>query len=85
MKSRKPTGSFAPPEIQRFILPITLSFIALWLSLDTEQTISLLGITIQETLEADTYFVGLLRDSEIHLDLFNDEGQYFNGATYPSA
>jgi diguanylate cyclase (GGDEF)-like protein len=55
------------------------------LSLDTEQTISLLDTTIQETLEADTYFVGLLRDSEIHLDLFYDEGQYFNGAKVPLA
>jgi hypothetical protein len=29
MKSSKPTGSFAPPEVQRFILPMTLSSIAL--------------------------------------------------------
>jgi diguanylate cyclase (GGDEF)-like protein len=53
------------------------------LSLDTEQTISLLNATIQETLEADTYFIGLLRDNEIHMDLFYDEGQYFNGAKVP--
>ena len=49
------------------------------LSLDTEQTISLLDATIQEALEADTYFIGLLRDDEIHLDLFYDDGEYFNG------
>lgn len=53
------------------------------LSLDTEQTISLLDATIQETLEADTYFIGLLRDNEIHLDLFYDDGEYFNGAKIP--
>lgn len=54
-------------------------------SLDTEQTIALLDATIPETLEADTYFIGLLRDNEIHLDLFYDEGQYFNGAKVPLA
>lgn len=49
------------------------------LSLDREQTISLLDTTIQEALEADTYFIGLLRGNEIHLDLFYDDGEYFNG------
>ena len=53
------------------------------LSLDTEQTISLLDATIQEALEADTYFIGLLRDNEIHLDLFYDDGDYFNGTKAP--
>ena len=53
------------------------------LSLDKEQTILLLDATIQEALEADTYFIGLLRENEIHLDLFFDEGQYFNGAKIP--
>jgi len=50
------------------------------LSLDTEQTMSLLDATIRETLAADTHFIGLLRENEIHLELFFDEGQYFNGA-----
>jgi diguanylate cyclase (GGDEF)-like protein len=53
------------------------------LSLDKAQTISLLDATIQETLEADTYFIGLLRDNEIHMDLFYDDGEYFNGAKIP--
>jgi diguanylate cyclase (GGDEF)-like protein len=53
------------------------------LSLDTEQTIALLDATIQETLEADTYFIGLLRDNEIQMDLFYDDGEYFNGAKIP--
>lgn len=55
------------------------------LSLDTEKTISLLDSTIQETLKADTYFIGLLRNEHIHLELFYDEGQYFNGAKVPLA
>jgi diguanylate cyclase (GGDEF)-like protein len=53
------------------------------LSLETEKTISLLDKTIRETLEADTYFIGILRDHEIHLDLFHDEGEYYNGAKAP--
>jgi diguanylate cyclase (GGDEF)-like protein len=53
------------------------------LSLETEKTISLLDKTIREALEADTYFIGILRDSEIHLDLFHDEGEYYNGAKAP--
>ena len=53
------------------------------LSLETEKTISLLDKTIREALEADTYFIGLLRDNEIHLDLFYDEDEYYNGAKVP--
>ena len=53
------------------------------LSLEAERTISLLDITIREALEADTYFIGILRDNEIHLDLFNDEGEYYNGTKVP--
>ena len=55
----------------------------LTLSLEAEKTISLLDATIQEALEADTYFIGFVRDEKIHLDLFYDEGQYYNGARIP--
>jgi diguanylate cyclase (GGDEF)-like protein len=53
------------------------------LSLETEQTISLLNATMQEALEADTYFVGIVKGDEIQLDLFYDEGEYFNGVKVP--
>jgi len=53
------------------------------LSLETEQTISLINTTIQDALVADTYFLGIVRDNEIHLDLFYDDGEYFNGARVP--
>jgi hypothetical protein len=53
------------------------------LSLETEQTLSLINATIQAALEADTYFIGVVRDNEIHLDLFFDEGEYFNGTRVP--
>ena len=53
------------------------------LTLDTEQTISLLNATIQDALDADTYFVGIVKDDEIQLDLFYDDGEYFSGIHVP--
>jgi len=53
------------------------------LSLETDQTISLLNATMQEALEADTYFVGTVKGNDIQLDLFYDEGEYFNGMIVP--
>jgi diguanylate cyclase (GGDEF)-like protein len=53
------------------------------LSLNPEQTLSLLNATIQDALEADTYFVGILRENEIQLDLFYDDGEYFSGLKLP--
>ena len=55
------------------------------LSFEPERTISLLDKTIREALEADTYFIGILREDEIHLDLFYDEGEYYNGTKVPVA
>jgi len=55
------------------------------LSLEKERTLSLLDVTIREALEADTYFIGIQRDGELHLDLFYDEGEYYNGARAPLA
>lgn len=53
------------------------------LSLETHQTISLLNATMQEALEADTYFVGIVKEDEIHMDLFYDDGEYFNNTRIP--
>lgn len=53
------------------------------LSLEAHQTISLLNATIQDALEADTYFVGLVQDNQLQLDLFYDDGEYFNGVRVP--
>jgi diguanylate cyclase (GGDEF)-like protein len=52
-------------------------------SLDTSQTLSLLNATIQEALEADTYFIGIVKGEEIHLELFYDDGEYFNDVRVP--
>lgn len=53
------------------------------LSLDTEQTMSLLAVALQDAIEADTYFIGIVKDNEIHLDIFYDDGEYFNGTRAP--
>ena len=53
------------------------------LSLEPERMISLLDTTIRDALEADTYFIGILREKEINLDLFYDEGEYYNGTKVP--
>lgn len=53
------------------------------LSLETHQTITLLNATMQEALEADTYFVGTVKENNIHLDLFYDDGEYFNNICVP--
>ena len=53
------------------------------LSLEPEKTLSLLDKTIQGALKADTYFIGIMRDNELHLDLCNDEGEYYNGTKAP--
>ena len=53
------------------------------LSLETEETLSLINATIQDVIEADTYFVGIVKDNEIHLQLFYDDGAYFNGTRVP--
>ena len=52
-------------------------------SLDTEKTLSLLNTTIQDALDADTYFIGIVKDGQIQLDLFCDDGEYFNGKRVP--
>lgn len=53
------------------------------LSLEIDQTLSLLNATMQEALEADTYFVGIVKEDKIQLELFYDEGEYFNGVIVP--
>lgn len=52
-------------------------------SLDTDQVVSLLNATILDTIEADTYFIGMLKGDEIQLDLFYDEGEFYNGTRVP--
>jgi diguanylate cyclase (GGDEF)-like protein len=47
-------------------------------TLETQQLLSLLNAAFQNALEADTYYIGLLDGDEIHMQLFYDDGEYFN-------
>jgi diguanylate cyclase (GGDEF)-like protein len=51
-------------------------------SLDTRQVLSLLNATVQNALEADSYFIGLADGSQIHLSLLYDDGEYFNDVRF---
>jgi diguanylate cyclase (GGDEF)-like protein len=53
------------------------------LSLDVDQTIAILNANMQEALEADTYILGTVREDEIYLPLFYDDGQYFQDVRIP--
>lgn len=47
-------------------------------TLETEQLLSLLNAAFQNALEADTYYIGIVDGSELHMQLFYDDGEYFN-------
>ncbi len=47
-------------------------------TLETQQLLSLLNAAFQNALEADTYYIGLVDDDQIHMQLFYDDGEYFN-------
>jgi len=48
------------------------------LSIETSQVFTLLNAAIENAMDADTYFVGLLgEDGKIRLDLFYDDGEFF--------
>jgi len=52
-------------------------------SLDTDHVLSLLSSTVLDAIEADTYFIGMLQGDEIQLDLFYDDGEFYNGVRSP--
>jgi diguanylate cyclase (GGDEF)-like protein len=52
-------------------------------SLETEQVLSLLNAALQSALTADSYYVGLMDDGAIRLDLFYDDGEYFTDVEIP--
>ncbi|MBM3126387.1 MAG: GGDEF domain-containing protein [Chloroflexi bacterium] len=48
------------------------------LTLDTSQLLSLLNAAFQNALEADTYYIGIVEGPELRMQLFYDDGEYFN-------
>ncbi len=47
------------------------------LSLDTQQVTALLNAALENALEADTYYVGMVEGDEIILQFFYDDGEYY--------
>lgn len=54
-------------------------------TLDKDKTLALLNTALQDTLRADTYFIGFVDNDHLQLELFYDDGEYFNGARIPLA
>ena len=52
-------------------------------SLETNQVLSLLNAALQKALSADSYYVGLMENGVIRLDLFYDDGEYFTDVEVP--
>jgi len=52
-------------------------------SLETDQVLSLLNAALQKALAADSYYVGLVDNDAIRLDLFYDDGEYFTDVEVP--
>lgn len=52
-------------------------------SIETHQVMSLISNAIQNALDADTYYVGMLRGESLHMELFYDDGEFFSGMDIP--
>ncbi len=53
-------------------------------SLETDEVLSLVGAAIQNAIQADTYFLGIMdKDETIRFDLIFDDGEYFPASTLP--
>jgi len=51
-------------------------------TLDTKQLLALLDAELQNVLEADTYYIGLQKEDELHMELFYDDNEYFSGINF---
>ncbi len=47
-------------------------------TLDTKQVFALLTAVFQSALEADSYYLGILHDENIHFELLYDDGEYLH-------
>ncbi len=51
-------------------------------TLETKQLLALLDAELQNVLEADTYYIGLQKGDELFMELFYDDGEYFNDVSF---
>ena len=54
-------------------------------SLETEEVLSILNNALQQSIEADSYYVGMLKEDAIHLELLYDDGEYFKDVRVPKS
>ncbi len=47
-------------------------------SLDAKQVFSLLNTAFQNALEADSYYISTVHGDQLHMELLNDDGEYFH-------
>ncbi len=48
-------------------------------TLETKQLLALLDAELHNVLEADTYYIGIQKEDDLYMELFYDDGEYFNG------
>lgn len=54
-------------------------------SLETEEVLSILNNALQQSITADSYYVGLVKEDAIHLELLYDDGEYFEDVRVPKS
>ncbi len=47
-------------------------------TLETKQLLALINAALENALNADTYYIGIMDGENIHMQLFYDEGEYYN-------
>jgi diguanylate cyclase (GGDEF)-like protein len=48
-------------------------------TLETGEIIAMLDAELKKLLKADTYFLGIQKGDSLYMELFHDDGQYYNG------
>jgi diguanylate cyclase (GGDEF)-like protein len=77
--------AYARREIKNLQSLETMNSIArnLASTIELNHVFSLLSETIQKELHADTYSIGIIHGNRIQMELFSDDGDYFNGIDIP--
>jgi diguanylate cyclase (GGDEF)-like protein len=51
-------------------------------SIEVHQVVSLMSSAVQDAIEADTYYIGFVDGDQIRLELFYDDGEFYNNLSY---
>jgi diguanylate cyclase (GGDEF)-like protein len=51
-------------------------------TLETNELLTMLDAELKNLLKSDTYFLGVVRNNNLHMELFYDGGEYYNGAEF---